>query len=74
MSIKQSLPTGERIASKRHYLSQLLYIRRGIVNLSRRGMLFVSVAQQLGSGNSFARLFCCPLSSQAGRKKAPSAR
>ena len=28
----------------------------GIVNLSRRGMLFVSVARQLGSGNSFARL------------------
>ena len=45
-----------------------------IVNLAARGMLFVSVAQQLGSGNSFARLLCCPLSSQAGRKKAGAPR
>jgi hypothetical protein len=39
----------------------------GIVNLSCRGMLFVSVARQLGSGNSYARLLCCPLSSETGR-------
>ena len=32
-------------------------------------MLFLSVARQLGSGNSFARLLCCPLSSEAGRKR-----
>src|SRR5438067_9549201 len=32
----------------------------GIVNLSGRGMLLVPVARQLGSGNSFARLSCCP--------------
>jgi rhodanese-related sulfurtransferase len=47
---------------------------KGIVDLSRRGMLFVSVARQLGSGNSFVRLLCCPLPSQAGRKKASSVR
>src|ERR1051325_6134751 len=31
-----------------------------IVNLSGLGMLGRSVARQLGSGNSFARLLCCP--------------
>ena len=33
----------------------------GIVNLSGRGMLVVSVARRLGSRKSFARLLCCPL-------------
>ena len=46
----------------------------GIVNLSGRGMLLVSVARQLGSGNSFARLVCCPAQAERGRKKAPSVR
>lgn len=32
----------------------------GMVNLSGRGMLVVSVARQLESGNSFVRLSCCP--------------
>ena len=32
----------------------------GIVKLSGRGMLVVSVAWQLGTGNSFARLLSCP--------------
>jgi hypothetical protein len=41
----------------------------GIVNLSGRGMLVVSVAPQLGSGNSL-RLLCCPLN-ERGREKAP---
>src|SRR5690242_14928490 len=45
-----------------------------IVNLSHRDMLFASVARRLGSANSFACLLCCPLSSEAGRKKAPSVR
>jgi hypothetical protein len=36
-------------------------------------MLFMSVARQLGLGNFFAGLSCCPLSSEAGRKKTPSA-
>jgi hypothetical protein len=40
--------------------------RGGIVNLSGRGMLVVSVARQLGSGNSFDRL----RSSRAGPEKA----
>src|SRR3954451_13933081 len=43
----------------------------GIVNLSGRGMLVLSVARQLGSGNSFARLLCCPAQAERGRKKAP---
>jgi hypothetical protein len=30
--------------------------------------------QTATAGNSFARLVCCPLSSQAGKKKAPSVR
>jgi len=42
----------------------------GIVNLSGRGMLVVSVARRLGSGNSFARLSCCPAQAERGRKKA----
>ena len=33
----------------------------GIVNLSGRGMLLVSVTRQLGSGNSFACLLWYPL-------------
>jgi hypothetical protein len=41
-----------------------------IVNLSGRGMLVVSVARQLGSRNSFARLLCCPAQAERGRKKA----
>src|SRR6516165_11955990 len=43
---------------------------RGIVNLSGRGMLVVSVARRLGSGNSFARLSRCPAQAERGRKKA----
>jgi len=46
----------------------------GIVNLSGRGMLLVSVARQLGSGNPFARLLCCPAQAEPGRKEAPSVR
>jgi hypothetical protein len=34
-------------------------------------MLVVSVARQLGSENSFARLLCCPAQAERGRKKAP---
>jgi hypothetical protein len=34
--------------------------QEGIVKLSGRGMLIVSVAWQLGTGNFFARLLCCP--------------
>jgi hypothetical protein len=41
----------------------------GIFKLSGRGMLVVSVAPQLGSGNSL-RLLCCPLD-ERGREKAP---
>jgi hypothetical protein len=41
----------------------------GIVNLSSRGMLVVSVARRLGSGNSFARLLCCPAQAERGRKR-----
>src|SRR5262245_1120349 len=37
-------------------------------------LMKVSVARQLGWGNSFTRLLCCPLSSKAGREKAPSVR
>src|SRR5438067_7027688 len=40
----------------------------GIVNLSGRGMLVVSVARQLGLGNSSARLLCCPAQAERGRK------
>ena len=43
----------------------------GIVNLSGRGMLVVSVAQQLGSGDCFARLLCCPPQAERGGRKAP---
>ena len=43
---------------------------QGIVKLSGRGMLVVSVARQLGLGNSFARLLCCPAQAERGRKKA----
>jgi len=43
----------------------------GIVNLSGRGMLLVSVARQLGSRNSFARLLCCPAQAERGRKRRP---
>jgi hypothetical protein len=42
----------------------------GIVNLSGRGMLDVTVARQLGSGNSFDRLLCCPAQAERGRKGA----
>src|SRR5438309_1118323 len=44
---------------------------RGIVNLSGRGMLLVSVARQLGSGNSFARLLCCPAQAKRAGKRRP---
>jgi hypothetical protein len=38
-------------------------------------MLVVSVARQLWSGNSFARLLCCPLKpSGAGRRRSASAK
>ena len=46
----------------------------GIVNLSGRGMLLVSVARQLGSGHSSARPLCCPAQAERGRKKAPAVR
>jgi hypothetical protein len=46
----------------------------GIVNSSGRGMLAVSVARQLGLGNSFARLLCCPAQAERARKKAPLVR
>jgi hypothetical protein len=46
----------------------------GIVNLSGRGMLLVSVARQLGSENSFARLSCCPAQAERGWKEASSVR
>jgi hypothetical protein len=46
----------------------------GIVNLSGRGMLLVSVVRQLGLRNSFARLSCCPAQAERGRKKASSVR
>ncbi len=48
--------------------------RDGIVNLSGRGVLLVSVARQLGSGNFLARLWCCPAQAERGRKKVPSVR
>jgi hypothetical protein len=43
--------------------------RSGIVKLSGRGMLVVSVARQLGLGNSFARLLCCPAQAERGGKR-----
>ena len=43
---------------------------KGVVKLSGRGMLVVSVARQLRWGNSFARLLCCPTQAERGRKKA----
>jgi len=46
------------------------YTMAGVVNLSGRGMLVVSVARQLRRGNSFARLLCCPTQAERGRKKA----
>jgi hypothetical protein len=47
----------------------------GIVNLSGRGMLVVSVARQLGLGNSFARLLCCPAQAElAGKRRLRSAK
>src|SRR5215472_15952533 len=42
----------------------------GIVNLSGRGMLVVSAARRLGSGNSFTQPIMLPRSSGADRKKA----
>jgi hypothetical protein len=41
----------------------------GIVNLSGRGMLVMSVARQLGSGNSFDRLLWRPAQAERGRKR-----
>jgi hypothetical protein len=41
-----------------------------IVNLGGRGMLVVSVARQLGSGNSFGPYYAAPLKPSRGRKKA----
>ena len=43
----------------------------GIVNLSGRGMLLVSVTRQLGSGNSFARLLRCPPQAKRVEKRRP---
>ena len=55
--------------------TQLWIGAAGIVKLSGCGMLLVSVARQLGSGNPFAcLLLCCPRLSGAGRKRASSAR
>jgi hypothetical protein len=34
-------------------------------------MLVVSVARQLGSGNSLARLLCCPAEAERARKGHP---
>ena len=45
----------------------------GIVNLSGRDMLVLSVARQLGSGKSSARLLCC-LSSGAGPEEGAESR
>jgi hypothetical protein len=42
----------------------------GIVKLSGRGMLIVSVAWQLGTGNFFARLLCCPAQAEGAGKGA----
>ena len=47
----------------------------GIVNLSGRGMLVVSVARRLGSGNSLARLSRCPAQAKrAGKRRSGSAK
>jgi hypothetical protein len=43
----------------------------GIVNLSGRGMLVVSVARQLGSGDPFVRLLCCSAQAERGRERRP---
>jgi hypothetical protein len=58
------------------YMAQFLRSKnnnpsQGIVNLSGRGMLVVSVARQLGLGNSFARLLCCPAKAERGGKRRP---
>jgi len=37
-------------------------------------MLVLSVARQLGSGKSSARLSCCPSQAERGRRKAPRVR
>ena len=38
-------------------------------------MLLVSVARQLESGNSFARLLCCPAQAErAGKRRPPAAK
>ena len=42
--------------------------------LKRPWYALVSVARRLGSGNSFARLSCCPAQAERGRKRAPSVR
>ena len=42
---------------------------QGIVNLGGRDMLVVSVARQLGSGNSSARLLCCPAQAERGGER-----
>jgi hypothetical protein len=42
----------------------------GIVKLSGRGMLVVSVAWRLGTGNSFALLLCCPAQAEGPEKGA----
>src|SRR6516162_5139700 len=43
--------------------------RAGILNLSGRGMLVVSVARQLGSANSVARPLCCPAQAERGGER-----
>jgi hypothetical protein len=54
--------------AEQYSLASLRYDR--IVNLSGRGMRVVSVARQLGSGNSFARVSYCPAQpSGAGERR-----
>ena len=50
---------------------QMSRCRCGIVNLSGRGMLVVSVARRLGSGNSCARLSCCLAQAERAGKGRP---
>jgi len=46
-------------------------VATGIVNLSGCGMFVVTVARRLGSGNSFARLLCCPAQAERGAVPPP---
>jgi hypothetical protein len=52
-------------------LLDFLALRRLVVDpLAELASAVVSVARQLGPGNSFARLLCCPAQAERGRKKA----